>query len=273
MTLTLPTDHASPSQVGMYLRCGEQYRRRYVQGERRPPGLAMLRGTGVHGGAAHRNGVKMDSGEETTKDDLVDVAVAYFDAGVEKAGEVDLTDEERRQGLEKAVGAARDETASLAGGYSDLVAPLIVQPIAVEEKVTIDLSIGVQLLGYIDLVHEVEGETILEDLKTGKKVFSQDDVDADRQLAWYAMSWRHRTGDYPEQTGIRTLRSLKKGPKSDLITSVKGDADTAALLATIDAVLRGISAGSFPPALHGTWWCSRKWCGWFDSCKYIASRR
>lgn len=37
-----------PSALGMFARCGEQFRRRYVEGERIPPGVAAVVGTGVH---------------------------------------------------------------------------------------------------------------------------------------------------------------------------------------------------------------------------------
>ena len=36
------------SNLGTALRCGEQFRRRYIEGERIPPGVAAGRGTGVH---------------------------------------------------------------------------------------------------------------------------------------------------------------------------------------------------------------------------------
>ena len=42
----------SPSQIDMFSRCGEQYRRRYIEKDRLPPGVAMIRGRGVHEGVA-----------------------------------------------------------------------------------------------------------------------------------------------------------------------------------------------------------------------------
>ena len=40
--------YLSPSQMGMYCRCGEQYRRRYIEKEIIPPGFALIKGGSVH---------------------------------------------------------------------------------------------------------------------------------------------------------------------------------------------------------------------------------
>jgi hypothetical protein len=46
------------------------------------------------------------------------------------------------------------------------------------------------------------------------------------------------------------------------------DADIAALLASIDVVLRGIDAGIFAPAHEGAWWCAPASCGYYSDCRY-----
>jgi len=281
MPIVLPTDHLSPSQVGMYTKCGEQYRRRYVEGERRPPEVAMLVGRGVHGGAEGRHRRVMDTGEEMPRADVVDLAVAVYDGDVDEAGEVDLGAEADR-GTDIVIGEARDRTATLAGCFADKVAPQIRYPIAVEEQIEIPVErLGISLLGYLDVAHEredlvayPEGDSavIVEDLKTGTKTRSQADVDGDRQLSWYAMGWRHRTGTLPHGVGIRQVLSQKRGPKAVLVESQRTDDHVAALLKTINAVAVGISAGVFPPAPDGAWWCSARWCGYYSTCPYVVGK-
>ena len=43
--------HISISQIMMYVRCGEQHRRRYQEGDILQPGIAQVKGTSIHLGA------------------------------------------------------------------------------------------------------------------------------------------------------------------------------------------------------------------------------
>jgi len=274
---TLPRPHLSPSQVSTYLRCGHQYQYRYILGQRRPPGLALLRGTGVHEGAAHRNRIRMVDDVETPRGDVVDVAVASFDRRVVEEGEVSLDPDEKSKGLEAAMGAARDTTASLAGCFADDVAPTVLRPIAVEESIEIEIPrVGVSLLGIIDIAHEPplapSGAVVLEDYKTATSKKAPAAIADDRQLTWYAMAWRHKTASLPAAIGLRQLISYERGPKAIWVPTEREDGDIVALLRTISTVAASISRGAFPPALDGAWWCSRKFCGWYDVCPYTHGR-
>lgn len=263
--LTLPTDHSSPSQVGMALKCGEQFRQRYVEGVRLPPRAAMLTGSGVHKGAEARNRQRMDDDTEMPRDDVIDLSVSAFDERVEEEG---LAEEPGRSKAD-VEGEGRDNTRDLAGGFADLVAPQIMSPVAVEQRFEIEVeSLGINLVNILDVVQIDEGLVVLEDLKCGNKKHGQDAVDASLQLTWGAMSWRHANGQFPDHVGLRSLRKLKRGPAQDLVTGTRNDDDVAKLLRVIGKVCRTISAGVFMPASPDAWWCSPDWCGYWGRCRY-----
>ena len=266
--LTLPSDHYSPSQSGMYRKCGEQYRLRYVEGLRMPPAGAMLTGTGVHDGAAARHIERMNHDTEMPRQDVIDVSVASFDDRLDDEG-IELRGEEATIGKEIVVAEARDKTAILAGGYSDLIAPQVPHPIAVEERFELDVeALGIKLVGIMDLAQDVEGLVAMEDLKTGKKKHGQADVDASDQLTFYAMGWQATRGKLPDSVALRSLRELKAGPKQDLVTGVRTADHVLKLLRIITVTCQAISAGVFIPAPPDAWWCSEKWCGYWNRCRY-----
>lgn len=263
--LTLPTDHVSPSQIDTYRMCGERYRLRYIEGLKVPPRAAMLTGTGVHDGAAGRHQQRMDHDTEMPRNDVIDRSVAKFDDRIEEDG---IAEEEGRSRAD-VTGEARDKTATLAGGFSDLVAPSIMNVLAVEENVKLDVeALGVQFVGFLDVAHAPEGLTIIEDLKTGKKKQGQADVDASDQLTWYAMAWQATRGQLPDAVGLRSLRELKRGPTQDLVTTARTDDHVTKLLRIISNVCQNISAGAFAPAPPMAWWCSPEWCGYWGRCRY-----
>ena len=66
--------HLSISQLGMFQRCGEQWRRRYLDEEVFPPGIAARVGSGVHKAAEINFKSKMQTGEDMPLDAVQDAA-------------------------------------------------------------------------------------------------------------------------------------------------------------------------------------------------------
>ena len=67
-------DSIHQSSLGTALRCGEQFRRRYIEGERVPPGVAAGRGTGVHKANEVNLNQKVITGTDLKLSDLKDAA-------------------------------------------------------------------------------------------------------------------------------------------------------------------------------------------------------
>lgn len=247
--------YLSPTQLETYLRCGEAYRRRYVEGERIPPGIVALQGTGVHVGAEVNFRQKIQTGSDLPVRDIVDASVDGFDRQLGEGWSVDPEG--------PSVGDARDEVASLATVLAKEVCPEY-QPTHVEQTVKIELPGSHDMLGVIDLA--ADGRVV--DLKTTSKVWSQDTINRSPQVTFYAAAHRLLTGEIAQEVVIENLVKTKK-PKRVKLTSTRDTKDFAALAARINAVSAGINAGVFVPAESGSWMCSRRWCGYYDSCPYV----
>lgn len=251
--------YLSPSQIETYLRCGEAYRRRYVEGERIPPGIVAVQGTGVHVGAEVNFKQKILTGSDLPVRDIIDASVDGFDRGLTEGWTVDPEG--------PSVGDARDEVASLATVLATEVCPEY-QPTHVEQTVKIELPGAHDMLGVIDLA--ADGKVI--DLKTTSKVWSQKQVDTNPQITFYAAAHRVLTGELAQEVVIENLVKTKK-PKRVKLSSTRDRGDFSALAARINAVSAGIEAGVFVPAEAGSWMCSPRWCGYYDSCPYVNGQK
>jgi len=257
-------EHLSVTQLNMMLRCGEQYRRRYVEGEKIPPGIAVHRGAGIHKGAEFNYRQKIETRKDLPEKEIVDYAVSAFDTSLADRGYT-LSTEEQKIGSKKVLAIARDSTAELASLFAKEVAPSV-QPEFVEHKLVIPLpGLRSALIGILDCIAE---GGVIEELKTKGKRPSQVDVDEDEQFTWYFMAFRHAFGHPPGKLVLRSLLDLKT-PQVDVKTTVRDDADVQSLLNRITWMYRALKAGIFAPAPRGAWWCSDRFCGYWQTCPYV----
>lgn len=289
---TASKPYISPSQIDKYLRCGESYRRHYVENERFPPVLAMLKGTGMHG-AAHVNfAQKIESHEDLPLPQIIEAAVAAFDAELQKSG-VQLRDEETALGKATlpngqpgeylAIGKARDEVKKLATGFATMQAPHY-QPIATELKVRIPVKRGPRdILGVLDLVATIDGQpgNRVRDFKNSARKKSQLDAAESTQLTTYGAAHQVHFGEPAVDVGLDVLILREDTPKKkggverqELVDTRDTD-DFKALANTLNAVEAGITAGIFLPSLQSksAWWCSDKFCPYHASCPFVNAKR
>lgn len=258
----------SPSSIDMYTRCGEAFRRRYIEGEIIPPVIAALKGTGVHRAAEMNMRQKIDSHEDLPAADIVEAAVAAFDD--QTHGDYMLTPEERSRGERLVLGEAKDELVEMATVHATLQAPDY-QPVATEKLVRIELPDSPRdLLGIIDLIDDQDRVT---DFKTSGKAKSQAEADSSVQLSVYAVAFRALTGREPAELRLDTIVRSASATKRAVVTTQRDENDYAALAARFNAVLAGVQAGVFLPAAPGSWHCSARWCGFFNSCRFVNHSR
>ena len=262
--------YLSPTQIEMFTGCGEAYRRRYIEGDKIPPGIALVKGTAVHIGAALNFEQKIESFEDLRPSEIIDASVAALE-GRGKVEGLLLTDDEKAIGKAKVFGECKDSTVRLAGLFSREVAPHY-QPKYVEKSVTIPLpNSSHDLKGILDLV-SVDEELV--DLKTGKKKKNQKDWDDSPQLTTYALTKKHLDGKLPKKILIEQLvDSGKSEPKRHLFETTRSMPDFKALGHRMNAVIKGITSGVFVPAPAGYWKCSPVYCGYWRSCSYVNSER
>lgn len=262
--------HLSPSQMAMFDKCPEQWRRVHLEGHRSPPGIAAIRGRGVHAGAEVNYRQKIESHADMPEGDVVGAAVAAYESDIVK-GEFVLTNDEVSRGSGRVIGEYKDATARLAGLYRQAVAPQY-QPVMVEQKVMVPLNgADRDLLCVIDLADDKDR---IADMKTAGRAKRQDEVEHSTQLTFQAAAFRVQTGRDPSDVRLNVLVDTKK-PYTQTLVSTRGEADYQVLLNRVNTMLAVIKAGAFPPAPVGAWWCAKKFCGFAadGSCPYFNSER
>lgn len=269
----------SPSALDKYLKCGESYRRKYVAGDRFfRSSIPLLVGKGVHKALEVDNGLKFNEGQSITIPEAKDVAVATFEEEYNEADEVAEWDAEnythrKPTKVQKAQGV--DRTAKTAETYTVETSPKIV-PNLIEEPVVAQLPSdefeggAFQINGILDYTTE-DG---IGDLKTGKKAWSQDRVDGRLQLSVYGMMFRSRFGEWPRHLWVDNITHyVRKAPVYQRLMTRRDTDDYHVAIRQIVTALKGITSGTYLPAPEGVWWCSRRWCEFFDDCPFVAARR
>lgn len=260
-------NHLSASQLEQFAKCPEQWRRRYLDGDRRPPGIALLKGKAVHAAAEQNFSQKIASHTDLATDDIVELAVESM-RGNARAG-YELSPEEQAVGKRKVIRNALDSVAATALVHATEQAPDY-QPIAVERSFEIELPGNRNVTGVIDLVDDLDR---VVDLKTGRRRHSQQEADDSLQLTIYSGAFLGEMGRFPSLVQLDCLIESDSGTKRSVMMSSRGPEDLTALARRIDVVSATIDAGLFPPAPPGSWWCSAKWCGFHATCPFVNGSR
>lgn len=156
--------HLSASSLSMLERCPEQWRRRYLLGEKEPPSGSLVWGT-VDGKAHAVNFTqKIESHEDLPVSEVQEAFAALVDKEVDERGgasEIDWRDD--------TPATVKDRGAALVGVYHREVSPRV-QPTAVEEHFALEIpGVPVPYIGYIDVSTEqasLERKTAAQRSKT-----------------------------------------------------------------------------------------------------------
>jgi hypothetical protein len=249
----------------MYWRCPEQYRRRYQEHERIPPGVAIMTGSAVHKGAEINFKQKIETHEDLPQTDIVDAACEAFEDGL-KAGYT-FSEEEVSIGREKVFGLAIDQVSDLAELHAAEQAPDY-QPTEVEHTTRIVFpDAPVDLLAVTDLRDD---QRHVVDFKTAAKRKSAAEVDRSIQLSIYAAAYWVDHGVPPAAVYLDTLVKTKT-PKRQLLWSTRDESHIKVLVRRINVTLAAIELGVFTPCPPDAWQCSDKWCGYWRTCPYVNS--
>lgn len=252
------------------LRCGEAYRRKYLEKEGRPPTTPQIRGSAVHRGVAVGLTAQQASGTVAPVDLYEDVAASEIERA--RHGGATLTEEEVSVGLPKTWGRLKDTVVRYAGTYGRVVAPGI-RPVAIEQHVAVaDVVPGVLLRGTLDLVDHVGGQDIIVDTKTTERAPSADVAHRSQQLTLYDLLRASQVG--PSATSTVALDYLVYRAQSGTVTparyvSTRGPDTRRVIVRRIAAAVATVQAGLFMPANPETdWWCSAKWCEFHATCPF-----
>jgi hypothetical protein len=255
--------HISVSGLQMHQRCPKQYEFRYVEGLKIPPGVAQIRGRAFHGGIAHNFRQKVGTRQDLPLDEVQGATAEQVDS--EFAGEVFLLPEEKTVGVSKLKAVTKDEAVRMIGKHHAEIAPAI-QPVMVEQKITLrpdPEKFPAEIVGVLDLADE---QDFIRDNKTASKTPNADAAQASQQLTTYALLFRAKTGRKERGVALDTVVMTKAGTLSvNVQESTRDGQDIERLKNRMQIALAAIKTGIFPPANPDSWWCSEKWCGYWDS--------
>ncbi|MDW7774581.1 MAG: hypothetical protein SCH71_16995 [Desulfobulbaceae bacterium] len=242
--------------------CGERVRRRWIENEVIPPGIAAKIGTGVHKGAEINHLAKMQTGKDEPLDVVTDAARDGYIESLESG--VFFSHEELPR-ARTVIAEGVDTVVSFAKLYHSEMAPRI-QPALVEEKILMEVDdLPIPFSGIVDVYTT---DKILPDIKTAGKSWSQADADSKLQPTLYRELIKFKTGEYPDKITFELFIKTKT-PKHALLETTRTREDFICLKRRASLMIQSINAGIFPPAEPGHWCCSPRWCGYFYTCKHI----
>jgi hypothetical protein len=177
-----------------------------------------------------------------------------------------LTDDEKEFGVKKVKGEAVDKAVKLARAHAVQVAPQI-QPVAVERQWSLELSgCSHDLAGTVDIL---EAST-LRDTKTASKSPDAEAAARSLQLTAYSLAVKVLDGKAPERVCLDYLVCGKNEVKTISLFSERKEEDYQALFRRIEMGMKIIRSGAFAPANQDSWWCSPRFCGYWNSCSYVS---
>jgi hypothetical protein len=249
------------SMLNSWLKCGVQFRRRYIEGEVIPPGIAARRGQGSHKGAEVNHRQKIKSKIDLPVSDLQDAARDEFVHVVKERGV--FIPKNEVSGKNRLLNEGLNQVVEAMVIYHQDIAPHI-QPVMVEERLSAEIEGFPMSLGGILDVSDEQGRVI--DLKIMKR---QNQVWADRQLqpTFYYLLYKAATGEFPKQFNFECVVPNKEMVHSRLVTE-RNERDFRVLRRIIEVFQHDLQTGVFRPAMPDHWACTPQFCGYYQTCKY-----
>lgn len=246
----LPKPYISPSQINMFLRCPASYKFRYIDGLVIPPRSSLTKGKAVHAGNEFNYRQKIETCQDLKLSEVQEYTATEFEK----------MQDETHFGSKEMPGKIKDEAVSLATLYHINIAPTV-QPVLVEEKVTVPLFEGVELLGIIDVL---DSNGYIRDTKTTAKTPSASSIDNSLQLTAYSIAHEHFMGMSEKGVKLDYLVQAKE-PKVITMDATRNEADKQRFKAITKHVVEQIQANNYFPNPTGMM-CSPTACGYWDKC-------
>lgn len=245
-------EYINQTLINSWDMCPERVRRRWIEGDIIPPGIAAKIGTGVHKGAEVNHLAKIISGEDEPLDVITDAA---RDGYVKSLQDGVFFPPDERSTAKKQLEEGVDVTVQLASIYRSDLAPQI-SPALVEKKITMSVDeIDHPFIGTID-VYTKDGW--LPDLKTAAKKWPKGRAEASPQATLYNELIKHETGEYPSKLSFEVFVKNNK-PELQSVQAERNPEDFDVLIKRVRIMEQMITAGIFPPATVGHWCCSPRY--------------
>jgi len=260
----------SYSAFRMLLRCPFQFYCRYIEGKKIPPSGRAFAGGVVHYTLAQNFQHKLREGRDLPLPDLDDILTLVWEERLvrpeeeeeEEALEVDWRGDEPER--------LKEEARVLTRTYRIEVSPSL-QPEEVERTRERELE-DFLLLGKTDL--ELKDGPIV-DYKTGAYPMRMETAVADNQATFYLLLkgspglFEYHSLSFSKSRGA-TISRLRTSRDQDTLFWF----ERTLLLPNLRMLVEFSRTGTFPPRFEpSNWWCSKKWCGYWDLClKEVAKK-
>lgn len=259
----LPKGVLSPSGFNMFKKCPRQFEYAYVLQLIRPPGISMVKGTAIHAGVEVVHAHTINHGRPLGVREGIQTVSDTYDA--EKDLIEDATVPEKDAGKDSAINNFKI--------YYKEAVPLI-DPVAVEKPFAKKIG-NVPFRGVMDLIDRIPGDYTLEDdpeepppkieivsdLKTGKKMWSDQRVEHEPQLTFYAIV------ENTDRVRVDFLLDLKSGCKYKYRRALRDVNSKRLLVEDAEEVAHLIKKGYFPRCDPTHWVCTEKFCGYYADCR------
>lgn len=253
----------STTQLNMYLRCPHQWYLRYIKGIKIPPAGAMMQGRVYHEAVADDFKQKIETGKDMPFDELSDRFSDHWQRDV-------IVSEVNWEGEKPST--LKDEGFALLKCFHDEVAPKVQPKLVEEQKVKLVIPDVLEMVGITDVVDE---KNRILDHKLSTREKSQSDADKDLQATVYL--WLRpecKTFIFHQIIKKRpTQKMLVKDPETPSIIPYKNLVITKRTPLQIERMVQMVSdthtlmkAGVYPPRCD-SFWCSERWCGYWNVCK------
>lgn len=259
---TLPVDYLSVSSVNTYVKCPLKWKRRYIDREYEPPSGAMILGSSVGAAEGDAYGQQIEGKDRPSTDDVLDLFSAEFDERAERE-DVDWGTE--------APGTVKDVGVKAVKAYDSTIAPHV-EPVSVEREFNLELAhVDWRFHGFLDL-EQTDGAVC--DLKVRKSKLGQADANSDLQPTAYLLA-RRAEGDPAPAFRYHTMVKTKT-PYAEIVPTVRTDVQLDAFVDRLYGIAAEINwrmeTGRWQGAVPGSWWCSERFCGFWESCPMGGNR-
>ena len=255
-------DHISYTQLNMLTRCGEQYRRRYIEGEVIPPSAALVRGRSCHKANEKNFKQKVETDTDLPKDEVLSAFSDEWESG--RYGIAWTEEELGTDSPSTAEGRWKDSGVRLLSVYHEEQSPLV-HPVTVEDPFRVEFHGSFPAL--TGIVDRITREGIIEDDKFVSKSPSAGDIETDLQMTVYDLGHRVKYGNPPKGLCKRFAVDTKVAKTVYQVTVPRENEVIDRLLFRTERALDAVAKGVFLPPPSGSWWCSKRFCGYWTTCK------
>lgn len=255
----------SPSQLVEFQRCGEAWRRRHLEEEFVPPGIAVVVGRSVREAAFACLLHKKKHGEAPAPEEVADLAADAYARGLEQG--VHLAPEDVSS-APKLLAEGKDNAVALSLLFRQELAPAL-SPLLVREKVELDLGLPLPVAVTLDCCTT---EGALHAFASASRRWNTERAHGSPAPALWPEALRRAAGIRPSNMVFDVLVAART-PALQQVETARSAEDLARVLRQFRLMVASIAAGIFPPAAPESHICSPRWCGYFYSCPHVPAPR